>query len=99
MTKEEGFVRIIFELMPIFFAALAFVHCSLQLSGQPTFKDKVIFTLACINATLLIVTQISWSWTVYVGDTVGTLMANYTWTIFNTSVMISYLLMASKDKT
>ena len=40
--------------------------------------------------------QISWTWTVYIGNTIGTLLADYTWTIFNSLVMVSYLIMASK---
>lgn len=98
MTKEDSLIRIIFELMPVFLASLAFVYCSLQISRQVTWKYRLFFSLACLNCVLLMSAQISWTWTVYIGNTIGTLLADYTWTIFNSLVMMSYLLMASKDK-
>lgn len=98
MTQNDPFIRIVFELMPVFFAALAFVYCGLQISKQDKFIDKTFFIIACINAVLMMLAQISWTWTVYMGDTIGTLLSDYTWTIFNTSVMVSYLLMANKSK-
>lgn len=96
MTANDSFIRIIFELMPVFLASLAFVYCSLQIGRQEDWRDKVFFTLACVNCVLLMLAQISWTWTVYIGDTIGTLLADYTWTIFNSSVMVSYLVMAGK---
>jgi hypothetical protein len=99
MTKDDPFIRIIFELMPVFFAALAFVYCSLQISKQEKYTDKLFFTMACVNAVLMTLAQISWTWTVYVGDTVGTLLSDYTWTIFNTLVMVSYLVATNKTPT
>lgn len=98
MTVNDSFIRIIFELMPVFLASLALVYCSLQISRQVNRKDKFFFILACINCILLMSAQISWTWTVYIGNTIGTLLADYTWTIFNSMVMVSYLVMASKDK-
>jgi NhaP-type Na+/H+ or K+/H+ antiporter len=97
MSHNESFIRLLFEFVPVFFAALVFVYCGAQINKQSTFKNKVIFTLACVNSLLLLLAQISWTWTVYMGDTVGTLLANYTWTIFNTLVMVNYLIVASKD--
>lgn len=96
MTANDSFIRIIFELMPVFLASLAFVYCSLHISRQEGWRDKVFFTLACVNCALLMLAQISWTWTVYIGDTIGTLLADYTWTIFNSSVMVVYLVMAGK---
>ena len=96
MTVDDSMIRIIFELLPVFLASLAFVYCSLQISKQTHWRDKAFFILACVNCALLMLAQISWTWTVYIGDTIGTLLADYTWTIFNSSVMVSYLVMAGK---
>ena len=97
MTETDSLTRIIFELMPVFLASLAFVYCSLQVSRQSTWSAKFFFILACLNCVLLMAAQVSWTWTVYIGDTVGTLFADYTWTIFNSLVMVSYLVMANKE--
>lgn len=96
MTANDSLIRIIFELMPVFLASLSLVYCSLAVGSQTNWKDKFLFVLACINCLLMMAAQISWTWTVYVGNTIGTLVADYTWTIFNSFVMIGYLVMASK---
>lgn len=98
MTEHDSLIRILFESLPVFLATLALVYCSLQISRQVTWGGKIFFILACLNCFLMITAQVSWTWTVYIGNTIGTLLADYTWTIFNSLVMVSYLLMASKDK-
>lgn len=98
MTVNDSWIRIIFELLPVFLASLALVYCSLEICKQTNRKNKYFFILACINCVLMMSAQVSWTWTVYIGNTIGTLLADYTWTIFNSMVMISYLIMASKDK-
>ena len=98
MTENDSLVRILFEITPVFLATLALVYCSLQVGRQITWSGKLLFIIACLNCVLLMTAQVSWTWTVYVGNKIGTLLADYTWTIFNSLVMISYLIMASKDK-
>lgn len=96
MTVNDSWIRILFELMPVFLASLAFVHCILRIGKEPTSKGKFILILACVNCLPMLSAQISWAWTVYMGNTIGTLLADYTWTIFNSSVMASYLVMTGK---
>lgn len=95
---NESLIRIMFELLPVFLASLAFVYCSLQVSKRKSWREKIFFTLACVNCVLLMSAQISWTWTVYIGDTIGTLLANYTWTVFNSMVMVNYLIISNKPK-
>jgi hypothetical protein len=99
MTENDSLIRILFEIMPIFLATLALLYCGMQISNETTLSGKLFFMIACINCILLMTAQVSWTWTVYVGDTIGTLFADYTWTVFNSLVMISYLFATNKTPT
>lgn len=96
MPEVFPFARTLFEMTPVFLALLALVHCFLAILPSRSWLGRVYFILACINCVLMISAQLSWTWTVYAGNTVGTLLADYTWTVFNLLVMVSYLIAVKK---
>ena len=91
-------LKSMFELLPVALAVLVIASCALRFQAVP--EGRLTMGLAMLAATLLIVAQTSW-WTssVLSGDFKGTWFANAIWTIFNTLVMLVFLLMSRRRKT
>jgi len=94
--------RFWFELLPVLLAVIAAIVCAIR-AGTERGRLKVLFTLATLACVLLIVAQTSW-WSVLVFEAVSSGyidddFANYIWTVFNCTVMASYLVSAlDKEK-
>lgn len=83
----------VFELVPVVLALVAAVTCASRYSRERRRSDRIVMVLGVVCSILLIFAQTSW-WTSYVlqGNLVGTKIANVIWTVFNTLVMISFIL-------
>jgi len=90
--------RFWFELAPVFLAVIASVLCAVRASSEVG-RLRWFFTLATIASVLLILAQTSW-WSVLVFQLQSVMpyidddIANMVWTIFNTTVMIAFMVSA-----
>lgn len=85
----------IIEFIPIFLALIVLIYTYTETKRE---KWNTLTTFIAVNAFILIFVQLSWAATVSMGFTLGTVFANYTWTVFNSLVMISYILFIAKAK-
>ena len=84
--------RLFWEILPIILAMLAIVVCSRAALTSRRSSERIGAVAAVVCAVLMIVAQVSWSWTVFIkGDIQGTDVANFVWTMFNTGVMATFL--------
>jgi len=90
--------RFWFELAPVFLAVFAAVICSVRASSEVG-RLRWFFTLATVSSVLLILAQTSW-WSVLVFELKSAVpyidddIANMIWTVFNTTVMVSFIVSA-----
>jgi hypothetical protein len=84
-------MRYIFESLPIILAILAIFsafNCLIKTSDK---NIKIAMYMMIFSSVTLIIAQSSWSMSVFImGSTVGTDIANYIWTIFNVSTMVTF---------
>ena len=92
-------IQHMFQLLPVFLALIAAVVCSRHFATHRRRRDRTAMALAVSASVLLVVAQTSW-WTTYLiqGDLLGTWFANMIWTIFNTVVMVVFILIALPRK-
>lgn len=83
-----------FDLIPVGLAIVCFGMSITAARHQRRHSDRVFFNLAALSSMLLILAQSSWWWSVIVGDLSGTNAANITWTLFNSTTMIAFMIMA-----
>ncbi len=90
----------IFELVPVGLALVAAVLCSMRAREAKTRQYRLSLMLGVVCAVLLIVAQTSW-WGTYIvqGHLEGTWLANIIWTVFNSLVMVAFILLASHAET
>ncbi len=82
---------LLFESIPMVLALFAVVFAARR--GLLT-KDPHIKRIACMGvmcATLMLVAQSSWAWSVWMGNLRGEAFANYVWTLFNTLAMATII--------
>ena len=90
--------RFYLELLPILLAILTALACSIRATLEKG-RLRYFFIISTVASILLIVAQTSW-WNSIVFDSaalggfIDDNFANYIWTLFNTLVMISYLISA-----
>jgi len=85
----------LFQILPIVLAFVAAISCSISFARDRRTQDKVGMVIACLSSVLLIVAQTSW-WTTYLIEhsLQGTVFANTIWTVFNSTTMIAFILLA-----
>jgi hypothetical protein len=85
----------LFQILPIVLACVAAVACSVRFGRGRRHHDRLAMALATLSSVLLIVAQTSW-WTTYLIEhsLQGTEFANAIWTIFNSTTMVTFILMA-----
>lgn len=88
-------LQTIFELIPVALAIVAAILCARRFGFERRRNTKVFMGLAVVCAVLLVIAQSSW-WASYVVQGVGegTAFADAIWTVFNTLVMISFIVTA-----
>ena len=87
-------VRLVFEFVPVFLSIVTAIYCFASAREGMRLSDNLFFSIATINAVILMLAQTSWMWSISVGEQFATTFADLLWTVFNTSVMLSYLLPA-----
>ena len=85
-----------FQILPIILACTAAVVCSIRYSSDRRKSDRTTMLLSVLSSVLLIVAQTSW-WATYLieNSLQGTVFANYIWTVFNSLVMLTFIISAN----
>jgi len=93
-------VNYFFQIVPIVLAIVSVLACSYRASKDRRKSDRIAMLLSMIASILLIIAQTSW-WVTYAieGDLLGTVFANHVWTIFNSLVMIIFIIKAQPWRT
>jgi hypothetical protein len=88
-----------FQLLPVFLACIASVTCARRFNTGRRKQDKLVMALATVCSLMLIIAQTSW-WTTYIvdGNLLGTVFANTIWTIFNTLIMVTLIIVSDPFK-
>lgn len=94
VSTAAKLARWIFDLIPVVLAIMCFGMSVTAARAQRRYTDRLFFNLSAISAGLLILAQSSWWWSVVVGDSSGTDAANITWTLFNSTTMAAFIVMA-----
>lgn len=85
-------VQFIFQLVPVILAVIAIYSSVRRFVEDRRATVKTSMIMAVVLSMLMIVAQLSWSWTYLVeGNLIGTWFANTIWTIFNGSVMVYFI--------
>ena len=89
-------MQYVFQLFPVILAVIAIFSCTKRYGREQRKPEKVTMILAVCAALLMIIAQLSWSWTFLVeGNLIGTWFANTIWTIFNGLVMTCFIYMST----
>lgn len=88
-------IEAIFDLLPVILAVVAIILMSRRYDLVRRRRDKVVLFLSTVAASIMIVAQLSW-WSTYVlkSEMFDFTFANVLWTIFNTLVMIVFIIMS-----
>ena len=88
-------IELIFDLLPVGLAVIAIVLMSKRYDKARRYRDKAVLFLSVIAASVMIVAQLSW-WSTYVlkSEMFDFGFANILWTIFNSLVMIVFIIMS-----
>lgn len=83
----------VFEFVPVVLAIIAVITSASSFNTVRRKSDAIIRVLTVVAALLLITAQTSW-WqsSIVQGDLLGTWFANRLWTIFNSLVMIIFII-------
>ena len=85
----------ILEALPIVLAIYAAIICARQYVLDRRKHHRRVLLLGVLNSLILIVAQTSWYVTYVInGNLVGTWFADQLWTVFNSTTMIAYILLA-----
>jgi len=89
----------IFNFLPIVLAVIAAIMCTRRFHEDRRKHDRATMAMAVVSCMLLVLAQTSW-WTTYIieGNLMGTWFANTVWTIFNTLVMSTFILISYRPK-
>lgn len=88
-------MRYFFELTPIALAAVAFILCGLRYNSECKKHIKIPMLFGICASILLLFAQTSWwSSLILEGSTVGNAFTDYIWTVFNATVMVSFIYLA-----
>lgn len=85
-------LHLFFEMLPVILAFIAIFVCAKQAITTRRIRDRQVYVGMVICSTLLITAQTSWTYTLLQGLTEGTFLANMVWTVFNSAVMITFIL-------
>lgn len=88
-------IQHVFQLLPVALACISAILCAYRVTGERRRSDRLAMTVAVLCSLLLVVAQTSW-WSTYLieGNLLGTVFANSVWTIFNTLVMVTFIILA-----
>ena len=81
-----------FDLVPVALAVYCLFSSAISFPTKRRKLDKAITILSAISAILLIFAQTSWWTNALTGTLQGTVFANSIWSIFNSTVMIIFIL-------
>ena len=85
-------VQVFFEFLPVGLAVIAAFMMSCHYQTFRRFQDKLVCLVSVFACGLLIIAQTSWYVSAVIEqDLSGTFFANTIWTLFNSLVMISYI--------
>lgn len=89
-------IKAFFEALPILLAAMAFMLAIRSYPLERRKTDKMVMVMICICCVLLMSAQSSWWHSVLViRSSTGEVWANVVWTLFNTAVMGTFVLVAA----
>jgi len=89
------YLHYFFQLLPVMLAIVAAIVCSVRFTRDRRRHDKLTMLLATVSSVLLIIAQTSW-WTTYLisNSLQGTVFANTLWTVFNSTSMVTLILIS-----
>lgn len=88
-------MKYIFESLPIILALYAALVCARQYALDRRKQYKRVLLLGVLCSVLLILAQTSWLVSSAVqGNMVGTWLADQVWTLFNSTTMLAFILLA-----
>ena len=93
-----NYVRAFFEAIPVILAIVAIFTCGNHAITTRRIHDRQTHIAMVVAAVLLICAQSCWTYTVLHGMTFGTFIADVIWTIFNTLVMVTFILSTRRTK-
>jgi len=84
-----------FQIVPIILGVIAVLACSYRATKDRRRSDRIAMLLSMVASLIMIVAQTSW-WVTYAieGNLLGTVFANHLWTVFNSLVMIIFIISA-----
>lgn len=89
------FFKAIFEAIPVALAFIALVMCLHTLHKPRRRNDRFVLSISAVASLLMLVAQSSWWATSVLGAASdGQWWANALWTIFNTLVMVVFIINA-----
>lgn len=92
-------IELIFDLIPVALAIVTIILMSRRYSELRRQKDRVVFFFAIISCTVMLVAQLSWWSTNYLkAELFDFTFANILWTLFNSLVMIIFIILALPRK-
>jgi len=80
-----------FELVPVALAFAVALIASTAFTKARRSKDRIVFSLSTMAAIMLIIAQTSWYSTLTGGGADDPTWVNNLWTLFNTTVMATFL--------
>lgn len=88
-----------FQLLPVILACIAAITCAHRFNSGRRKQDKIVMALSVTCSLLLIVAQTSW-WTTFLieGNLLGTIFADTIWTIFNSLIMVTLIIISDPFK-
>lgn len=87
-------LRHVINGIPLFLALVALLSCSHRLLVERRSQRKILLALGIGGASLMLVAQSSWWYTVFSGLTEGEVWANMVWTVFNGLAMVVFIMMS-----
>lgn len=99
LIAKYSTVSALFELVPIALSILATILVFQKAKSTRRDHDRSVMVLAFMSCVMLLVAQSSWWVTVVVdGSLEGTGWADVVWTLFNSTVMLTYIKMSLPRK-
>ena len=93
-------IEVIVDFVPVVLAVVALVTLSKSFSSCRRAKDRLIYILAALASSVMLVAQLSWwSSKIFESRIVDLSFANYLWTVFNALVMIVFIMLSRKRST